>query len=292
MSSSKQCRSQSDIDRQNAAFWNELCGSHAARMLEITGNDTLSLKRFDDWFFDFYPYVDRHVPFANLRGMDVLEIGLGYGSLSQRLAEAGANFTGLDISPGPVAGVNHRIQQSGLAGRAIEGSILDAPFPDASFDFIVSIGCFHHTGDIERALAEAARILRPGGEITVMTYNAASYYRWLREPARTAKYIFSVMTDNPGPLPFEDNKERGRYDANEKGEAAPETVLLSKLHFARMLRRHFTDVRVKSENAVPIPPFYRVPRNAWLKTVGRIAGLDLYARGRKPLIEGKSSAIN
>lgn len=278
-------RSQSEINRQNAIFWNELCGSHAARVLGVTGNDPISLKKFDDWFFDFYPYVEKYVPFSDLNGKHVLEVGLGYGSLSQRIVEAGANFTGLDIAPGPVAGVNHRILQSGLGGRAVEGSILDAPFPDGSFDFVVSIGCFHHTGDMERALAEAARILRPGGDIMIMTYNAASYYRWLREPGRTAKYVFSVMTGNPKPLPFQNNSERGRYDANEKGEAAPETVLVSKTHFARMLRRHFAEVRVNTENAVAIRPFSRVPRNTWLKTVGRIAGLDLYARGCKPTTE-------
>jgi hypothetical protein len=89
------------------------------------------------------------------------------------------------------------------------------------------------------------------------------------------------MGGDPPPLPFAENRERGRYDSNEKGEAAPETVLLSKSHFGRMMRWHFSDVRVNTENAISLPFLHRVPRYVWIGTIGRIAGVDLYARGRK-----------
>src|SRR6266480_3791368 len=91
----------SQIDERNIAFWNELCGTHLANQLGIADASPASLQKFDDWFFDFYPYVFDHVPLAELRGRDVLEIGLGYGSLSQKIAESGARYCGLDIAPGP-----------------------------------------------------------------------------------------------------------------------------------------------------------------------------------------------
>lgn len=95
---------------------------------------TGSLKKFDDWYFAFYPYLFVHIPFEDMKGKDVLEIGLGYGTVSQRLAEAGARYRGLDIAPGPVTMVNHRLNQADLEGQAQQGSILQAPFADASFD--------------------------------------------------------------------------------------------------------------------------------------------------------------
>ena len=208
-----------------------------------------------------------------MKDKDVLDIGLGYGSVSQRIAEYGARLTGLDIAEGPVVGVNHRLQQCGLTGKAVQGSILNPPFPPASFDYVVSIGCFHHTGNLPLAIREAARLLRPTGKATIMTYSATSYLQWLRNPARTASYVFSVAFGNPPPLPFGNPEE---YDANSKGQAAPETVLLSKTHFERLLKEYFGTVQVRCANAASIYPLHGLPRPFWLKTLGRAAGLDLY----------------
>ena len=104
--------SMSDIDQANIAFWDELCGTHLADVLGITDALPASLKRFDDWFFDFYPYLFDHVRLSELAGTDVLEVGLGYGSVSQKIAESGARFCGLDIAPGPVEMVRHRLRQA------------------------------------------------------------------------------------------------------------------------------------------------------------------------------------
>jgi 2-polyprenyl-3-methyl-5-hydroxy-6-metoxy-1,4-benzoquinol methylase len=110
---------QDTIDAANATFWNELCGSHAARVIGVTGNDAASLKKYDDWFFSYYSYLYEIIPFDLLSDKDVLEVGLGYGSVAQRLAQSAASFTGLDIAAGPVAALRHRLKQAGLRGRAI-----------------------------------------------------------------------------------------------------------------------------------------------------------------------------
>ena len=137
---------------------------------------------------DFYPYLERYVAFDELQGKKVLEVGLGYGTVGQKIAESGADYTGLDIAEGPVSMMNHRLGQCGLPGKAIQGSILEAPFEDETFDRVVAIGCYHHTGDTKRAISETARILKPGGQALVMVYNAYSYRRWLRSPLDTWRY--------------------------------------------------------------------------------------------------------
>lgn len=262
---------QRDIDGQNAVFWDELCGSQLAKSLGVTGNDRESLAKFDRFFFDLYPYLDRFVPFTSLRGAQVLEVGLGYGSVSQRLAEHGARLTVLDIAAAPVAGVAHRLRQSSLPGGGVRGSILAAPFPDASFDYVVSIGCIHHTGNLPRALAETARLLRPGGRATLMSYNATSYWRWFSDPGRTCTYAWSVFRGDPPPLDV-----GSIYDVDTAGNRAPETVLVSKSHFARLLSRHFRRVHVARTNVRSLS--YRRPLLALL---GPLAGLDLYAQVAK-----------
>ena len=138
---------QTAIDRKNSEFWNELCGSQLARQLGVTDNSPASLKKFDDWYFDFYPYLYSHIPFAKMRSKQVLEIGLGYGTVSQKIAEAGALYHGLDIAAGPVAMVAERCRTVGANTAVVkQGSILEAPFETGTFDWVVAIGCLHHTG--------------------------------------------------------------------------------------------------------------------------------------------------
>lgn len=144
--------SQAEITSKNSDFWNELCGTTLARYLGITDSSKESLAKFDNWYFDFYPYLFDHIPFDSLKGKDVLEVGLGYGTVSQRLAESGANYIGLDVAAGPVDMVNHRLDQKGLSGEARQGSILEPPFATDSFDAIVAIGCLHHTGNLKLAI--------------------------------------------------------------------------------------------------------------------------------------------
>jgi SAM-dependent methyltransferase len=272
---------QQAIDAANAAFWNEMCGTTAARQLGVTGPDTQSIARFDAWFFETYPYLDRHIGFAELAGKDVLEVGLGYGSVSQRLAEAGARFTGLDIAAGPVNWVNHRLAQAGLPGRAVQGSILAPPFEAGSFDAVVAIGCYHHTGDLAGAIAETARLLRPGGRATVMVYNALSYKRWLTAPGDTFGYWRAAQAGEVAPLPLRETGSRYSYDHDTSGQSAPETVLVSATHLARLLATHFRTVSVERENAAAGRLQRLLPRSVLVPTLGRFMGLDLYARAVK-----------
>src|SRR5206468_2114242 len=71
-------------------------------------------------------------------------------------------------------------------GQVQQGSVLELPFPDASFDRVVSIGCLHHTGDLGRAVAEVRRVLTPRGELLLMVYNRHSARRVLFWPLLAA----------------------------------------------------------------------------------------------------------
>jgi len=240
-------------------------------MLGITDNDRASLKKYDRWYLEFYPYLDRFIEFDSLRDRDVLEVGLGYGTVGQKIAESGARYTGLDIAQGPVNGLNHRLAQSGLGGRAVQGSILDPPFAADSFDVVVAIGCYHHTGDLPLALANTARLLRPQGRAVIMIYNAANYVRMIVDPVSTIKHLAR------GGIEAAPEAIRERFDKNAAGQAAPETALISRRTFRKMLLKHFRAASVSIENAIAHRPFQFIPRSFMCATVGKIAGLDLYA---------------
>jgi SAM-dependent methyltransferase len=265
-------------DGANTQFWNELCGTGLARALGVTDDQPASLARFDRWYFDIYPYLSRHIPFDALAGKRVLEVGLGYGSVAQRLADAGALYHGLDIAAGPVAMALHRLALKGLAGDVRRANILDCPWPDGVFDYVVAIGCYHHTGNLERAIAETHRILVPGGGATIMVYNAYSHRRWTRWPLATARALLAETAGRSAPRASEE--ERAAYDTDSAGNAAPETVFVSARHLHRIMR-NWSKVAVARENVDLPGPFRRIPRRWLLPTLGPWWGLDLYCRAVK-----------
>ena len=120
-----------------------------------------------------------HIPaaadFQNARGLRVLEIGCGMGTDGAQFAKAGAIYTGIDLTDAAVELARKRFQVSGLKGefRVADAERLD--FPDASFDLVYSHGVLHHTPDIEAAVREIHRVLKPGGRAMVMLYHRGSY---------------------------------------------------------------------------------------------------------------------
>jgi ubiquinone/menaquinone biosynthesis C-methylase UbiE len=102
------------------------------------------------------------------RGGDVLECGTGTGLLLARFAEFARSAKGIDLSPGMLA----RARERGL--DVCEGSVTKLPFADASFDVTCSFKVLAHVPDIGLALAEMARVTRPGGVVLAEFYNPLS----------------------------------------------------------------------------------------------------------------------
>lgn len=272
---------QKDISSRNSEFWNELCGTQLAKYLGISDASAESLKKFDDWYFDFYPYLFDQIPFAELKGKDVLEVGLGYGTVAQKLAQAGSNYRGLDIAAGPVDMVNHRLRQVGVLGEAVQGSILEPPFEPASFDVIVAIGCLHHTGNLKKAIENCWELLRPGGCLIFMVYYAYSYRRFRMVPAETLRYMAKELMGYRGVVGNSDAIHRAAYDANSEGGGAPHTDWVSTRSLKHICGR-FSGFAARIENIDQEPPFSQTPRTELLQTRWpRIVGLDLYAVATK-----------
>jgi ubiquinone/menaquinone biosynthesis C-methylase UbiE len=99
------------------------------------------------------------------RDRHVLECGCGTGLILERIARFARHASGIDLSPGMLELARSR----GLDVR--EGSVTDLPFDDASFDLTCSFKVLAHVPDIGKALAEMARVTRPGGVILAEFYN-------------------------------------------------------------------------------------------------------------------------
>jgi SAM-dependent methyltransferase len=120
----------------------------------------------------------------------VLEVGGGPGELSERLAaELGCEVVMLDVSPRMVELARAR----GVDARV--GDVQALPFADGSFDCAVAAWMLFHVPDLDRGLAELARVLRPGGRLVAVT-NAEHHLQEVREIAGAAAWARTFTREN------------------------------------------------------------------------------------------------
>lgn len=127
----------------------------------MTTYDSHRYATINRWDSSHLRRIDRLV--AIQPGSRVLEVGCGQGHLTRALAIRGVDIVGIDANP--QAG---EIVKDGLV-RHMQAE--DLEFADASFDHIVSVHSIEHIPMLEVALAEMARVLRPGGQ-AVFVYPA------------------------------------------------------------------------------------------------------------------------
>jgi len=155
-------------------FWQD----HACGDAQVGGLRERFHGDYERFFADYdrFRYQnERHLPACidalNVAGKQVLEIGLGEGSESERLIRQGAHWSGVDLTAESVDRVRTRLAVRELSYCELrQGSVLDLPFADDTFDMVFSHGVLHHVPDIKQAQREVHRVLRPGGELVIMVY--------------------------------------------------------------------------------------------------------------------------
>jgi SAM-dependent methyltransferase len=102
---------------------------------------------------------------ALIPGADMLEIGTGTGVMLHALLERGMCARGVEINPALIA--ESRKWFGELPVLPVSG--VELPFPDASFDLVVSFDVFEHIRDSDAHLREVSRVVKPGGRYLMQT---------------------------------------------------------------------------------------------------------------------------
>src|SRR5436190_21460268 len=110
-------------------------------------------------------------------GGAVLDVGTGPGVLLAELAvrRPDLRLTGVDLSADTIAAATHNLEPFGERAGARVGDVAGLPFPDRSYDLIVSSLSLHHWDHPEAAVPELARVLRPGGRIHIYDFPHAPF---------------------------------------------------------------------------------------------------------------------
>jgi ubiquinone/menaquinone biosynthesis C-methylase UbiE len=125
----------------------------------------------------FYRRLADDIAATAPQGGALLDVGTGPGVLLVELAgrRPDLQLTGIDLSADMVAAATRNLGEVGATAKV--ASVTDLPFPDGSFDLVVSSLSLHHWDEPEAAVPELARVLRPGGRLVVYDFPFAPFDR-------------------------------------------------------------------------------------------------------------------
>jgi SAM-dependent methyltransferase len=223
--------------------------------------------------YELYPFIHELVPFDAWAGKRVLEVGCGQGADLSEFARAGAHVFGVDLTP-----KHCRITRDFVAamdGRAAvtQGNAVRLPFGDASFDLVYSFGVLLLVADLDAAVAEIHRVLKPGGTVIAMFYNRQSLHYYLK-----TLYYYGIVCDLEDLL-----GPRNLIDWFTDGFGYPRTYHQTPESLRQAFGRFTPErlvVRNLTEEQVPLCRFDDYPPEFWSWVESRL-GFYLMFQGRK-----------
>lgn len=152
----------------------------------------------------------------NLQSEDkVLDAGCGQGFVAADIATRyHCHITGIDITPYVVSRAQNRAKKAGLTNKTtfICGDYQALPFEDNSFDKIYTVETLCHAPNLEKALSEFDRVLKPGGKLVSMEYTQDSVRNF-------------------------SSYEKKMYDIVVEGTSSPSLPLFTKDNYTKLLKK-------------------------------------------------------
>jgi SAM-dependent methyltransferase len=163
-------------------------------------------QHFEPWFLPMYAKVLEQLELSEEDSL--LDAGCGSGFFSSMAIEKGADVVGVDASTGLLRVARRRNPKNNF----LEEDLEVLPFKDGSFDVVTGFNSFQYAGSFEKALAEAKRVVKPGGRLVLGIWDKPE----MSDASSVLKVIGSLMgPPQPGtPDPFalsEDGRIEGSF---------------------------------------------------------------------------------
>lgn len=154
--------------KETGGIYGDLFNAYSEELFEDSVE--LFIKRHKKWGVSLEWFKDKKC----------LDAGCGGGRFVVALARLGAkNVQGIDISKEAIKVAKNRVKKRELNNANVQvASVLDIPFENSSFDYVISSGVIHHTPDPYKAFTELVRVIKPGGKVFLSVYGRGGV-KWL-----------------------------------------------------------------------------------------------------------------
>ena len=118
--------------------------------------------------------LDHFIPYQDFSDKKILEIGCGAGLVSSHIVSSGAELSAIDITEQAIEMTQERFKLKGQVADIRQMNAEKLSFEDNFFDYVVSWGVIHHSGNMKAIIDEIYRVLKPNGKAFIMIYNINS----------------------------------------------------------------------------------------------------------------------
>lgn len=194
--------------------------------------------------YDLQSYMHKAIGFDQWRGKKVCEIGCGAGIDLMEFGRNGAKMYGVDLTQNGVDLTFETSKQAGMCAVLSRANVVEGlPFVDNYFDLAWSFGVLHHVPEVDKALLEIKRVMKPNGQVIAMLYNKDSIL-----------YAYSIQHLHKSTGLSEDELT-AMY--SERNEGCPYTKAYTKQEAIDLFSKYFKDVEVKTYYSVIDTPQQR-----------------------------------
>jgi ubiquinone/menaquinone biosynthesis C-methylase UbiE len=223
--------------------------------------------------YQLYPFIHEFVEFSRWKGKRVLEVGCGQGADLSQFALAGAETYGCDLTNKHCHISRDFVRALGANARVTRADARCLPYPSNSFDLVYSFGVLLLVPELDQAIAEIHRVLKPGGTVVTMFYNRQSLHYYLK-----TLYYYGIVCDLEqllGPRRLIDWFTDG-YGYPRTYHQTPESLreAFNRFTVERLVVRNLTS------DQIPLFPFDQYPAEFWSWVASRL-GFYLMLQGRK-----------
>lgn len=134
----------------------------------------LSYEKKREFRYSLQGYMQNTFRFDNFDGKLVLDLGCGAGIDSAEFARSGASVVSVDFTKTAVTLTQNLLKEAKLPAEVKLADATSLPFEKETFDCVYCFGLLHHIPDVEKAVSEIHRVLKPGGQVIAMVYHKDS----------------------------------------------------------------------------------------------------------------------
>jgi ubiquinone/menaquinone biosynthesis C-methylase UbiE len=216
-----------------------------------------------DHRYGLYPFIREFVDFGAWAGQRVLEVGCGQGADLSQFALAGARTSGCDLTRKHCDISRAFVTTLGGHAAIAQAEAGALPYRSDSFDLVYAFGVLLLVEDLDTAIAELHRVLKPGGTVIAMFYNRQSLHYYLK-----TLYYYGVVCDLEALL-----GPRRLVDWFTDGFGYPRTYHQTPESLRQAFARFTVDrlvVRNLTRDQIPEFPFDEYPPEFWSWLASRL----------------------